>query len=58
MIATELKFDPATRAVYAHLEPIVDLLLQGGNQFARANIDGERTGRGISASFKNPSTLI
>jgi len=44
-MATELKFDPAIRPVYSHLDPIVDLLLQGGNLLAREYRWGEnRTG--------------
>ena len=45
MMATELAFDAAVRPVYTHLEPIVDLLLKGGNKLARAYRWGEdRTG--------------
>lgn len=40
-----ISFDPETRPVYAHLEPIVDLLLQSGNELARPYRWGEnRTG--------------
>ena len=44
-MANELVFDPAVRPVYAHLEPIVDLLLKGGNKLALPYRWGEnRTG--------------
>lgn len=42
---TTISFDPSVRPVYAHLEPIVDLLLANGNQLARPYRWGEnRTG--------------
>ena len=44
-MANELVFDPAVRPVYAHLEPIVDLLLKSGNKLALPYRWGEnRTG--------------
>ena len=33
-MATSIPFDPQVRPVYAHLEPVVDLLLQHGNELA------------------------
>lgn len=40
-----IPFDPLVRPVYAHLEPVVDLLLQHGNELALPYRWGEnRTG--------------
>lgn len=40
-----INFDPAVRPVYLHLEPIVQLLLEHGNELARSYRWGEdRTG--------------
>jgi hypothetical protein len=33
-MTTTIDFDAATRPVYSHLEPIVDLLLRNGNELA------------------------
>jgi hypothetical protein len=38
---TTISFAPSTRPVYTHLEPIVDLLLQNGNELARSYRWGE-----------------
>lgn len=40
-MVTTISFDPSTRPTYTHLEPIVDLLLQHGNQLARSYRWGE-----------------
>jgi hypothetical protein len=40
-MATTISFDSSTRPVYSHLEPIVDLLLQHGNELARPYRWGE-----------------
>jgi hypothetical protein len=37
----QLRFDPAVRPVYSHLEPIVDFLLATGNSLAREYRWGE-----------------
>jgi len=44
-MATSIPFDPSVRPVYAHLEPVVDLLLRHGNELALPYRWGEnRTG--------------
>jgi len=42
---TTIAFNSATRPVYSHLEPVVDILLENGNKLARDYKWGEnRTG--------------
>lgn len=44
-VKTKIVFDPKVRPPYAHLQPIVDLLLKHGNQSAYEFLWGEnRTG--------------